>query len=177
MENELIKTIMEDIDFANILTLDILDEGEQADAYRARKEAEREKQNNASDKYASYGSRANHGHGYHAPGTKTRDDYIKAEYGTARGANSQEKENNERHMSANKTANKEIERREIGRQRPEGERNQSDGKPNPYRQVTNDKYHGKKYDGEYNSYGSERNRDHLAAADAKDRHDRRHPSN
>ena len=154
--NELIKSIMEDANFDDILTMDILDEGEQADAYRARKEQEKnDNKNFGKERFTT-------GHGNIGYLHKDSDGHIERRYNTGNKMTKENPNNSWRHPIM----------------RHEGKKEDSE-----YQKKVEDKYMKKNSDGSVHSQSwitdGNRNTSKYTGSyqrDAIARHERRHPS-
>ena len=126
-------------------------EGKQAEEYKKRKEEE--KYNNSDIKYRNtWSGHYDVGQGYKTGGkSKSHHEFIKNSFGRVGDQSTdQEKENNERMLRSTKKADKAIKSRQYG------------------------KFNNKNFDGKKDRDIID-NTDHLNAADAINRHERRHP--
>ena len=140
----------------------MLDEGKQADEYRARKDKEAEDDIDKNSKYRnSWDGHYDVGMGYKTKGeTKSHNDYMKQRFAGLDTSTDQEKENSKRMHDSYKKADRAVSDREADYKNSK---------------VKNNKYAGHLFrsDNSY-SYNYERDKDVARAADAINRHERRH---
>lgn len=140
----------------------MLDEGKQAEEYKARKDKEEHDDAMKNHKYRhTWDGHYDVGMGYKTKGeTKSHDDYMKQRFRGRDTSTDQEKENGKRLHDSYKKADQAVSDREANYSRAK---------------VKNDKYAGHRFrsDNSY-SYNDERDKDVARAADAINRHERRH---